>query len=219
MNKKHKTWQSLAAILFFVVVIVSAWLLLGAENIAGEVSKFGYWGPVLLIILKISTIVISPLGGAPIYFAVPSIFGFWPGFIYLVIADAIGFSVVFWISRIYGRRIMNWILNDDQIVWADKILKYLDNWKSLTIVRVVFFPLADTISYAAGLTKISFKEYFWATFPLIVLSVVVTSNIAVKFVRGQTTYIIIVVAATSLSFVFIILRKQIKKLFIHSDIN
>ena len=218
VNKNNKIWQTLVAILFFIVVISSAWFLMGAKDIVGVVSKFGYWAPLLLIILKVSTIIISPLGGTPIYFAVPALFGFWPGFIYLVIADAVGYSAVFWISRVYGRKIMNRMLSDEQILWADKMLRYMGSWKGLTIVRVVFAPLADTISYAAGLTKISFKEYFLATFPLLVLHVVITNNITTQFVKNQIAYVIVVSIVLSLSVVFIIFRKQIKKLLIHLEL-
>ena len=94
----------------------------------------------------------------------------------------------------------------------------MGSWKGLTIVRVVFAPLADTISYAAGLTKISFKEYFLATFPLLVLHVVITDNITTQFVKIQIAYVIVVSIVMSLSVVFIIFRKQIKKLLIHLEL-
>ena len=219
MIKNKKIWQTVAAVVFFAVIISSAWFLLGNKDLISAISRSGPWAPLLLIILKVSTIVVSPLGGTPIYFAVPALFGFWPAFFYLVIADAIGYSAVFWISRLYGRKIMNRMLNDEQIQWADKMLKYMGNWKGLTIIRVIFAPFADTISYAAGLTKIPFKEYFWATFPLLVLHVVITNNIASKFVRDQMTYIIVVATILSLSFIYFIFRKQLRKLFIQHENN
>lgn len=217
MTKAKKYWQTIAAIIFFALIVGSAWVMMGNENLVTTIAEAGIWAPFLLILLKVSTIVISPLGGTPIYFAVPALFGFWPGFIYLVIADIIGYSAVFWISRTYGRRVMEKMLSEDQIKWADGMLKYMGNWKGLTMVRVMFAPLADTISYAAGLTKISFKEYFWATAPFLVLHVAVTNSISSTFIKSRITYIVIVLIFLFLPVVFYLFRSKIGKLFTQQE--
>jgi uncharacterized membrane protein YdjX (TVP38/TMEM64 family) len=211
--KSKKYWQTAAAIIFFTLIVGSAWLMIGNNDLVTTIARSGVWAPFLLILLKIATIVVSPLGGTPIYFAVPSLFGFWPSFFYLIIADTIGYSAVFWISRVYGRKVMNKMLSEDQIKWADNMLKYLGSWKGLTLVRVVFAPFADTISYAAGLTRIPFKEYFWATLPLIVLHIVITNNVSSVFVKDQASYIIVVLIVVCLPVVLYVFRERIKRLF------
>ena len=90
----------------------------------------------------------------------------------------------------------------------------MDDWKGLTVIRVIFAPLADTISYAAGLTRISFKTYFWATMPLIVLHIIITNNVSAKFVTNPISYLVVVLSIMSLSLVYFLFRRKIKKLFI-----
>ena len=112
---------------------------------------------------------------------------------------------------------MNRMLSEDQLAWADKMLKHMGHWKGLTIIRVIFAPFSDTISYAAGLTKISLKEYFWATFPLLVVHVAITNNIASHFVKDSSTYLIVVGAMVSISVLYILFRKKLKKLFLQAE--
>ena len=109
---------------------------------------------------------------------------------------------------------MNKMLSEEQIRWADNMLKYLGSWKGLTLVRVIFAPFADTISYAAGLTRIPFKEYLWATLPLIILHVVITNNVSSVFVRDQASYIIVVLIVVCLPAVIYVFREHIKRMFI-----
>jgi uncharacterized membrane protein YdjX (TVP38/TMEM64 family) len=98
------------------------------------------------------------------------------------------------------------------------MLGYMGTWKGLTIVRIIFAPLADTISYAAGLTRISFKEYFWATFPLLILHIIITNNVADIFVKSRMTYVVVVSVAMLISMTFILFRKKIRKFFTNLDL-
>lgn len=212
MKHIHKLWQAAVAVIFFVLMVGSAYVLLGVQDLEAVVAGAGIWAPLLLIALKAATIIISPLGGTPIYFAVPKLFGFWTGFVYLSIADIIGYATVFWISRLYGRRVMNWMLSDSQIAWANKMLRYLDDWKGLLIIRFVFFPLADTIGYAAGLAKISFRAYMFVTVPLLMAHAAVATAFSREFITNRTQYVYFILLMLMIPVALYLLRKPLRKI-------
>ncbi len=210
MTQHHKIWQSIAAVLFFVIVVGSAIFLLKSSAFTDTIKAAGYWGPVVLILLKISTVVIAPLDGTPLYLVAPALFGFWPAFIYILIADIIGCSAAFWISRLYGRAMMNFMLSDKQLAWIDKTLVYIGDWKKLALARVIFYQFADVITYAAGLTKISFVSYFWSTFVLLIINQIILNNIGAHFVKNPTSLIIVLGVTMSVAALLVLLVKKFK---------
>ena len=85
---------------------------------------------------------------------------FW-GAVYLMIGAMIGSSVAFFISRSLDKRIIEKIVKG-------KIKDFDESMKTKGFVTVLFFRLIpiiphEVLNYACGLTKISFRDYFFAT--------------------------------------------------------
>ncbi|MCS7135016.1 MAG: VTT domain-containing protein [Candidatus Aenigmarchaeota archaeon] len=74
----------------------------------------------------------------------------------------VGSMVAFYISRYFGRKIVEKIVGKD---WIEEV----DNWiekngsKAILIARIIPLIPFDLISYVSGLTKLEFKKYFFAT--------------------------------------------------------
>lgn len=153
--------KSLPSFITFAVFLGGIALLFhyfDAKTLGGYVERAGIWAPLALIAVKASTIVIAPLGGAPLYPLAGALFGFWGGVLYLMIGDAIGASISFWLSRIYGRRIVNHFFPDNETI--RRVLHAFGTFRGFLVGRVALIALPELISYAAGLTRIRFLTFF-----------------------------------------------------------
>ena len=144
-------------ITILIIVALSFFVDIGSLKI--WVEKAGVWGPLIFILLKTSTIVIAPLSGSPLYPTVGLIFGFWPGILYVMIGDLIGYSANFYISRILGRdRVAKWLSGKEENL-IGKIINHVSGTKGFFHACITCFAFPELLSYAAGLSRLSFIKF------------------------------------------------------------
>ncbi len=132
------------------------------ETLQSKLHSIGKWGPLFIIVLMAAAIVMSPLPSAPVALASGLVYGHGWGTIYILIGAEAGALIAFTLSRQLGYTAM-------QKHFGDKIKsKYLNSGKHLMLVvfitRLIPFISFDIISYAAGLTRISYLQFALATF-------------------------------------------------------
>lgn len=145
----------LVLILLFIFLIVRA---VGLEDIQQYVTNAGAWGPLILIVLKASTLIVAPLGGSPRYPIAGALYGFSEGFIYMFIGDTVGTVITFYLSRIFGQPIIKYFVGSNMPA-IEKILDHVGTLKGLIQARLFFIAFQEGVSYAAGLTKIAFWPF------------------------------------------------------------
>ena len=156
---KREFFRGLFGFLVVLAVMYGGARLIGLENIQEKVGGLGIWGPVFFILLKASTIVFAPLSGGPLYIAAGPLFGFGPGFVYITAGDILGNSAAFFLSRFFGRKIMARLLSKSGIKTVDNILERITTTKGLIYARAAFIGFPEAVSYAAGLTTLSFWRF------------------------------------------------------------
>jgi uncharacterized membrane protein YdjX (TVP38/TMEM64 family) len=109
--------------------------------------------------LKISTNVIAPLTGTPFYLIAQPLFGIWLGIFYVYIGEIAGYCICFLLARRYGRTIVIRIAGQKIAARIDQYYYDLGNKKGLLYGRLFLIGIQDVVSYAAGLTSISFRDY------------------------------------------------------------
>ena len=133
-----------------------------AEWVHREVSAFGVFGPLALVGLMILAIVISPIPSGPIAMAAGALYGAAAGAILSVIGAEIGALIAFCAARYLGfdavRRSENRILKFIAVPRSQPALMLI-----VFASRLVPFISFDAISYAAGLTNLSFPRFAIAT--------------------------------------------------------
>ncbi len=144
-------WQSGDLTLFFQL-----------KTLQIKLQQVGFLGPLLIIVLMAGAIVMSPIPSAPIAIASGLVYGHSWGTLYILIGAEIGALIAFTIARLVGYNIM-------QKRFGDTIkYKFLNSGKHLMIAvfvsRLIPFISFDIVSYAAGLTKISYFQFAMATF-------------------------------------------------------
>lgn len=148
-----------------IVGLVGAFAVIGIAfhffdfaAITGAVAGAGWWAPALLVAAKASTLVFAPLSGAPLYPLAGALFGFWWGSLYLIMGDALGSVVSFYIARLFGRRVVERFARGN-VPLIDRVLAFMETTRGFFVARVCFIALPEAVTYAAGLTRIPFLTF------------------------------------------------------------
>src|SRR3989344_7774415 len=116
-----------AGITLLVIILLA--VLIDVSSLKVWVERAGVWGPLVFILLKISTIVFAPLSGSPLYPLVGLLFGFWPGILYVVLGDFLSYTISFWISRIFGRKFVHKLMSGKEEGMVARIVDHIGDAK------------------------------------------------------------------------------------------
>jgi uncharacterized membrane protein YdjX (TVP38/TMEM64 family) len=151
--------EALRNLIFVVLAIGVAYAItvtIGIESLRESVRSAGIWGPIAIVLVKMSTIIVVPLGGGPVYAVAGAVFGFWNGLLLTLVGDALGFSVAFYISRVWGRSIVQFFVPRDQVATLENVLNRGSELRPFIKARIAFAALPEVFAYVAGLSKVSF---------------------------------------------------------------
>ena len=167
-NKSSEQWNLIGlGITIGVLILLS--IFVDTNSLKEWVGKAGVWGPLVFILLKISTLVIAPLSGGPLYPTVGLLFGFWPGILYVIIGDIIGTSIDFYVARILGRKwVEKFISNKEEGILA-QIINHVSDGKGFLHACMTCFALPELLSYGAGLSRLSYKKFILISPPFLVI--------------------------------------------------
>ena len=132
----------------------------GAARMRGWIEGAGAWAPLAYIGLKAATYVVAPLSGTPVKLAGGALFGFWDGAAYVLAGDMLGASLNFWIARLFRDRGIARLAGKKAIRQIDELTDHVGGWRALLAARLFLSSLYDFISYAAGISKLPFKQFF-----------------------------------------------------------
>ena len=159
----------LAAIYLFIPAvrnevnhIISLFMTLDLEGIKEYILAAGAWGPIISILLMIFQSVLAPLPAFLITFANAWIYGWAWGAVISWTGAMIGAALCFYITRVYGRPVGEKFVG---VKALDKTDTFFNRYgkHAVLIVRLIPFISFDIVSYAAGLTSMSFLSFFIAT--------------------------------------------------------
>ncbi|MBI5456360.1 TVP38/TMEM64 family protein [Candidatus Kaiserbacteria bacterium] len=157
-NIRKDVLVNLAVLVIAMGALYIAIRTFGGDEMQRWIEGAGPLAPIALVAAKASTIIFAPLSGALIYPLAGTLFGFWKGFALSVLGDTIGGAVAFWISRLWGRRVVEKMLGSDTGLLG-KILEMIGTVKGFLFTRIIFITAQDILAYAAGLTKLPFLPY------------------------------------------------------------
>jgi len=131
------------------------------NTIYDYVKSWGIYGSIIFIFIQAFTIVFPPAPNLIPMIAGGILFGVKLGILLSFIGVMVGISVNFYLTRIFGRRIIEKILNKQELSFIDKFVDKI-NWRIITLFPFIPGMYADLGGYSAGLSKMSFKKYFFA---------------------------------------------------------
>jgi uncharacterized membrane protein YdjX (TVP38/TMEM64 family) len=139
--------------------------LLGRGDIAGlrdYILSFGFWAPVASCFLMVLQALVAPVPSFLITFANGLAFGVFWGWMLSLFGHVLAAAVCFWISRALGRVPVEVLVGRTGLQSADR---WFARWGMYAVFvgRLVPGIAFDVISYAAGLTRMRFRNFLVAT--------------------------------------------------------
>lgn len=132
------------------------------ETIKGYILSFGIWAPVVSFLLMVFQSIIAPLPAFLITFSNAALFGWVKGAVLSWSSAMVGAALCFMIARLLGREITEKLTSRYALQNVDLFFKQYGK-HTILIARLLPFISFDIVSYAAGLTSMSFWSFFWAT--------------------------------------------------------
>lgn len=135
---------------------------LDMEGLKEYILSFGIWAPIVSFFLMILQSVAAPLPAFVITFANAALFGWVNGAILSWSSAMAGAALCFYIAKFLGRDAVEKLTSKFAL---ENIDSFFDKYGKHTILiaRLLPFMSFDLVSYAAGLTSMSFVSFFVAT--------------------------------------------------------
>lgn len=126
------------------------------------INEYGAYAMLVSAGLMVLQSVVAPLPAFLITFANANLFGWWQGAILSWASAMLGAVICFYISKILGRDIVEKLTSKTGLESVDRFFEKHGR-NSILIARLLPFISFDLVSYAAGLTSMTFLPFFVAT--------------------------------------------------------
>lgn len=175
MNKNKSFWITLASIIIAICLYIFIEPLnltinqiilylskLDLEGLKQYILSFGIWAPLISFLLMIFQSVAAPLPAFVITFTNAALFGWVNGAILSWTSAMAGAALCFFIAKFLGRDSVEKLTNKFAMDSIDRFFEIYGKY-AILIARLLPFMSFDLVSYAAGLTSMSFISFFIAT--------------------------------------------------------
>ena len=179
MDKKKKNWMGKAAVTAAAIAAILAYYFIPSVNqtmntilsafasgdftvVRAFVESYGAYAAAVSFLLMILQSIAAPLPAFLLTFANANLFGWWKGAILSWSSAMAGAAVCFYIERILGRDVAEKLTSKAGLKQIDEFFERHGKM-SILIARLLPFMSFDIVSYAAGLTSMSFGSFLFAT--------------------------------------------------------
>ncbi|MBC7869292.1 MAG: TVP38/TMEM64 family protein [Chitinophagaceae bacterium] len=191
----------IASLFLMTLVVVVAVQAVGLERIQQAIAKAGPLAPIIYVVIRMSTLIISPLTSGPLQMTSGALFGPWAGLFYSLLADVLGGSLNFWIARKLGRPVVRRLVGEWGLQRIDQFYYQAGEVWSLIYARLFLTGLYDFISYAAGLSPLKYRDYFLVSTVVGIFPISITVFLGNSMTKIDDRLLIVV---SMLSFLFVI---------------
>ena len=223
MEKKKNNWIKKVILLLCVAVAVACYYMIPAVNesmnkvlkmfasgdfavVKDFVASYGAYAALISFFLMIFQSVAAPLPAFLLTFANANLFGWWQGAILSWTSAMAGAAVCFYIAKILGRDVVERLTSKAGLKQIDEFFeKYGKN--TVLVCRLLPFVSFDIVSYAAGLTSMSFGSFFIATGIGQLPATIVYSYVGGMLTGGAQMFVTALMILFALSALIVMIRK------------
>jgi uncharacterized membrane protein YdjX (TVP38/TMEM64 family) len=206
---RYRPWFLAAAALISIVLAVwfgpTVWRLAqDREALQVFITRLGWFGPIALIFGNALQIVIAPIPGYVFQLAAGFLYGPLWGGIWGSIGLMLGASIAMWLSRTYGRPLV------ERLVGAERIAKWEQVTRSTNIAVwfvLLLGPTGDLPYFLAGLARVSYFKIMAITAILRIPSIFVVAG-AGAGVMYLSWWQLAVIIGVLTAFVIVFMRYQ-----------
>ena len=221
--KEKKNWLGKVVLLIAVIAAVAVYFLVPGVNkmmnkvfvmfasgdftvVRDFVASYGAYAAVISFLLMIFQSIAAPLPAFLLTFANANLFGWWQGAILSWTSAMAGAAVFFYIAKILGRDVAEKLTSKSGLAQIDTFFeRYGKN--TILICRLLPFISFDIVSYAAGLTSMSFMSFFIATGIGQLPATIVYSYVGGMLTGGAKLFVTALMILFALSALIFMLRK------------
>lgn len=223
MEKKKSKWIGKIILLALLVAALLSYFLIPSVNetfhsiikmfssgdftvVREFVASYGAYAAVVSFLLMIFQSVAAPLPAFLITFANANLFGWWKGAILSWSSAMAGAAVCFFIARILGRDVVEKLTSTAGLKQIDEFFEKHGRM-SVLIARLLPFISFDIVSYAAGLTSMSFGSFFVATGIGQLPATIIYSYVGGMLTGGAKMFVTALLLLFSLSALIVLIRQ------------
>jgi uncharacterized membrane protein YdjX (TVP38/TMEM64 family) len=168
-------------ILAYSTIALFFWLPPYQEQITQFTIDNPVLAPLIIIVWRFIGVVIPPIPAGIIAFTLIPILGWFWVFLYSSIGLLSGAIVSFLLARRFREPLVKRFVPLQELnAWEGKLSSSTELW-GFVLIRMTTGPVMDFISYLAGLTKLSFGKFVFATTLALIPS-------ALGYYVGETAY-------------------------------
>ncbi|MFD1671897.1 TVP38/TMEM64 family protein [Agrilactobacillus yilanensis] len=170
------------------------------------VASYGAYAVLVSFLLMIFQSVAAPLPAFLITFANANLFGWWQGALLSWTSAMAGAAVCFGIAHVLGRDAVEKLTSKSGLAQIDNFFdKY--GQQSILIARLLPFISFDIVSYAAGLTAMSFGSFLIATGLGQLPATIIYSYVGGMLTGGAKLFVTALLILFALSALIVLFRK------------
>ncbi len=132
------------------------------ESTKSSISNYGALSPIVYIFIVSFAILIPPLPDVPFILAGGVSFPFFVGVISTIIAFFISATINFYIGRYFTEKVLKLLTTKNDRSQINSFSEYI-NTRSVLIFRSLPGVSFGLVSYASGISNLSYKKYLIAT--------------------------------------------------------
>lgn len=184
---------ALGAIYWFLHETGTLATIMNKDALQSQVVQMGAWGPTAIVALMLLAVLISPIPSAPIALAAGAAYGHGWGTLYVLLGAQAGAIAAFAVARFVGyQTVHRWFGGRLSIglIGSQNALMGI-----VFASRLLPFVSFDIVSYAAGLTVLSFWRFAIATLAGIAPTSFLLAHFGNEMVTGQADRVLFSVLA------------------------
>lgn len=170
------------------------------------ILSFGIWAPIVSFLLMILQSIAAPLPAFIITFANAGLFGWIKGAMLSWTSAMAGAALCFYIARFLGRNAVEKLTSKTALKSVDDFFERYGKY-AILIARLLPFISFDIVSYAAGLTSMSFGSFFIATGLGQLPATIIYSYIGGMLTGTAKTFVFGLLCLFSLSILIALIKK------------
>lgn len=128
------------------------------EALRQFIEGFGFWAPLMFILLQIIQVVVSVIPGNVAMLAGGIVFGAWPGFVYSSIGSLTGSLIAFFLARRFGQALVVRFIGEKHFAKYNQMATGKFSISLLILFLLPFFP-NDILCFLLGLSTMSLPTY------------------------------------------------------------
>ncbi|MDJ0508123.1 MAG: VTT domain-containing protein [Crocosphaera sp.] len=164
-------------IIRFLVIFALIILIIGVINHYGvrqlrtQVEALGTWVPLGIFLLRFTSVVIPALPGTVYSVLSGGLLGFTQGLLVICVADLISCSLSFFLSRRYGRNLVERLVGAKFINQIDRLSQRHLEHNFFLLTGFLMTGFFDFVCYGVGLTKAPWRKFI----PALVISIAISN--------------------------------------------